>query len=171
MDSLLSSDWMPYSCMQCGAAFCERVQIMNLALDYVDVQYCLSCLAAENEQPIEKLTGHIKGYIHSRECFETPWLSVPVRQCPNLKTNACYCQDLPFPSRLLDLRTTKCPLNFVKSKLALEKLAAGDILAIQIETGSQSTLNIPESLKKEGHEVVLTMDSLDGVQTLWIQKG
>ncbi len=62
----------------------------------------------------------------------------------------------PTPKQTLDLRTTKCPLNFVKTKLALEKLAAGDILEIWIDAQSQSTLNIPNSIAQEGHIVIFT---------------
>ena len=62
----------------------------------------------------------------------------------------------PIPKQTLDLRTTKCPLNFVKTKLALEKLAAGDILEIWIDAQSQSTLNIPNSIAQEGHTIIFT---------------
>ena len=58
---------------------------------------------------------------------------------------------LPEPKQTLDLRTTKCPLNFVKTKLALEKLAAGDILEVWILLESQSSINIPQSIAQEGH--------------------
>ncbi len=74
------------------------------------------------------------------------------------------------PKQTLDLRTTKCPLNFVKAKLALEKLAVGDVLAITILTDSQSSLNIPQSIRQEGH-TILAIETLDGnLQRILIQK-
>jgi TusA-related sulfurtransferase len=58
------------------------------------------------------------------------------------------------PSTILDLRQTKCPLNFVKAKLALEKLPLGHVLDILILQDSQSALNVPDSLAKEGYQPV-----------------
>lgn len=81
---------------------------------------------------------------------------------------------LPTPQQTLDLRTTKCPLNFVKTKLALEKLAVGEILEIWIALESQSSINIPQSIAQEGHTVIHTEteSSSEGSQTqrLFIQK-
>jgi TusA-related sulfurtransferase len=74
------------------------------------------------------------------------------------------------PKQTLDLRTTKCPLNFVKTKLALEKLAAGDILEIWIATDSQSSINIPQSIAQEGHQIVHTEMDGENKQRLFIQK-
>jgi TusA-related sulfurtransferase len=41
----------------------------------------------------------------------------------------------------LDLRKTNCPLNFVKAKLALEKIDVGDVLELWILTQAESALN------------------------------
>jgi TusA-related sulfurtransferase len=76
----------------------------------------------------------------------------------------------PTPKQTLDLRTTKCPLNFVKTKLALEKLAAGDILETWIATDSQSSINIPQSIAQEGHQIVHTETDGENMQRLFIQK-
>lgn len=76
----------------------------------------------------------------------------------------------PTPKQTLDLRTTKCPLNFVKTKLALEKLATGEILEIWIVTDSQSTINIPQSIAQEGHQIVHTETDAENKQRLFIEK-
>lgn len=60
----------------------------------------------------------------------------------------------PEPAKTLDVRGTKCPLNFVKTCLALEKMPPGEVLAVLIDQDSQSALNIPNSLKQEGHTVL-----------------
>jgi TusA-related sulfurtransferase len=73
------------------------------------------------------------------------------------------------PKQTLDLRTTKCPLNFVKTKLALEKLTVGDILEIWILNDSQSAINIPQSIQQEGHRIVRIQDEPD-LQKIWIEK-
>ena len=75
----------------------------------------------------------------------------------------------PPPKQTLDLRTTKCPLNFVQTKLALEKLAAGDILEVWILTDGESAINIPNSIRQEGHSIINTLNEGD-IQKLHIQK-
>jgi TusA-related sulfurtransferase len=55
---------------------------------------------------------------------------------------------------VLDLRHTKCPLNFVKAKLAAEKLSAGQTLVLWLAAGGDSALNVPQSLIAEGYQVV-----------------
>jgi TusA-related sulfurtransferase len=74
------------------------------------------------------------------------------------------------PKQTLDLRTTKCPLNFVKTRLALEKLAVDDILEVWIRSDSPSSLNIPQSIVQEGHDIVHTEPGEDSLQRLFIRK-
>jgi len=57
----------------------------------------------------------------------------------------------------LDLRGVPCPLNLVKAKLALEKLAVGDILEIEID-GGEPIENLPVSLSRQGQEIVETTE-------------
>lgn len=54
---------------------------------------------------------------------------------------------------VLDLRKTKCPLNFVKAKLAAEKLQPGETLEIWLVTEGDSAVNVPNSLRQEGYRV------------------
>jgi hypothetical protein len=82
-----------YACDRCGAPFCERVQIMNLALDYVDEQYCLACLATEQEMGQPEIAAFAKDYVHARECFKTPWDNVNAAACPRIEQHQCFCQD------------------------------------------------------------------------------
>ena len=53
----------------------------------------------------------------------------------------------------IDLHGVVCPLNFVKTKLALEELNPGDRLEVVLDEGD-AMLNVPRSLKEEGHKVV-----------------
>lgn len=77
---------------------------------------------------------------------------------------------LPVPIQTLDLRTTKCPLNFVKTRLALEKLMPDDILEVWILADSQSSLNIPNSIRQEGHDVLQVETAEGGLQRIFIRK-
>lgn len=84
-----------YTCDRCGAPLCERVQVINLALDYVDDLYCLRCLAEEHEKTEAELAAFAKDYVYARECFKTPWDNFNAKACPRLEQNQCYCQDTP----------------------------------------------------------------------------
>ena len=56
----------------------------------------------------------------------------------------------------VDLRGVPCPLNLVKAKLAIEKVAVGDILEIEIDDG-EPIRNLPLSLGRQGQEIVETV--------------
>ncbi len=60
------------------------------------------------------------------------------------------------PSKILDLKGTPCPINYVKAKLVLEDLNSGDILEVLLDEGAPIE-NVPRSLRDDGHEV-LSMD-------------
>ena len=53
----------------------------------------------------------------------------------------------------LDLTKYKCPITFVKAKLALEKLKKTETLTIKINEGEDLD-NMPESLKEIGFKIV-----------------
>lgn len=84
-----------YHCDRCDALFCERVQIMNLALNYIDEMFCLSCLAKEQDLSEAEMAQFAKEYVYARECFKTPWdnFSPQAQQCPRLPLQQCFCQD------------------------------------------------------------------------------
>lgn len=75
----------------------------------------------------------------------------------------------PGPAaRLLDLRGVVCPINFVKTKLALEELGDGQLLEIIIDDG-EPVKNVPRSVKDEGHKII-KVENLGGAFKLLIQK-
>jgi sulfite reductase (ferredoxin) len=53
----------------------------------------------------------------------------------------------------LDLRGVACPMNFVKAKVALEKIALGDSLEILLDAGAPIN-NVPASLRDQGQEIL-----------------
>ena len=57
----------------------------------------------------------------------------------------------------VDLRGVPCPLNLVKAKLAIEKVAVGDILEIEIDDG-EPIQNLPVSLGRQGQEILETTE-------------
>ena len=53
----------------------------------------------------------------------------------------------------LNLKGVSCPLNFVKTKLKLETMEAGQILEVELDDGEPIT-NVTASVKEEGHCIV-----------------
>ena len=52
----------------------------------------------------------------------------------------------------LDLRGTPCPLNFIRTRLALEKISLGAELVVDLDRGEQEQM-VVEGLRGEGHRV------------------
>lgn len=79
----------------------------------------------------------------------------------------------PNPEACLDLRGTPCPLNYVRSRLALERLPVGSWLQVDLDAGEPEEM-VSESLRGEGHQVchAATLPSTDGTTVrLLIQRG
>ncbi|MEK6526115.1 MAG: sulfurtransferase TusA family protein [Nitrospirota bacterium] len=53
----------------------------------------------------------------------------------------------------LDLRGVICPYNFVKTKLKLETMEAGQVLAVILDDGDPIR-NVPRSVTDDGHTVL-----------------
>jgi dissimilatory sulfite reductase (desulfoviridin) alpha/beta subunit len=54
----------------------------------------------------------------------------------------------------LDLRGVCCPLNFVKAKLAMDRIESGETIEFYLDDG-EPIVNVTRSLKDEGHQVLL----------------
>jgi len=57
----------------------------------------------------------------------------------------------------IDLTGVACPMNWVKTKLALERLAPGDELAVRQDPGVPIE-SVPRSAREDGHEVAVEGD-------------
>jgi len=73
------------------------------------------------------------------------------------------------PQSEIDLRGVICPYNFVKTKLKLDTMQTGDILAVILDDG-EPIRNVPHSVQNEGH-IVLTQEPLGESHRVLIQKG
>lgn len=58
---------------------------------------------------------------------------------------------------VLDLRGVACPLNWVKTKLALERLQPGDELSVRLDAGEPLD-SVPRSAREDGHAVAVEGD-------------
>lgn len=56
------------------------------------------------------------------------------------------------PDAQLDLRGTPCPINFVRTKLSLEKMAPGNLLEVWLDAG-EPIEQVPDSLTMAGYKV------------------
>jgi tRNA 2-thiouridine synthesizing protein A len=68
----------------------------------------------------------------------------------------------------LDLRGVICPYNFVKTKLKLETMLAGQILAVLLDEGDPIR-NVPRSVSDDGH-IVLSQEPLAQFYRVMIRK-
>ena len=57
----------------------------------------------------------------------------------------------------LDLTGVACPMNWVKTKLALERLGAGERLEVRLDEG-EPLESVPRSAREDGHEVAVAGD-------------
>jgi tRNA 2-thiouridine synthesizing protein A len=52
----------------------------------------------------------------------------------------------------LDLTGVPCPMNWVRTRLALEDLAPGDSLEVVLD-GGEPLESVPQSAREDGHDV------------------
>ncbi len=72
------------------------------------------------------------------------------------------------PDDSIDLRGVLCPINFVKTKLKLEMMDAGQILEVILDDG-EPIRSVPRSLKEEGHKII-KVESKEGAYRLLVKK-
>ncbi|MDR1996875.1 MAG: sulfurtransferase TusA family protein [Candidatus Margulisbacteria bacterium] len=72
-------------------------------------------------------------------------------------------------SKRVDLSGVLCPLNFVKTKAALAELQSGEYLEVILDEG-EPLLNVPRSLKDEGH-IIVQVTPQDTQFKLVVRKG
>ena len=60
---------------------------------------------------------------------------------------------IPHPDRVLDITHLECPMTFVRTKLALEQMGAGEVLEVRLNAG-EPLENVPRSVTEMGHDVL-----------------
>ena len=75
----------------------------------------------------------------------------------------------PEPVRVLDLRGVGCPLNYVKTRVALDKLDAGQWIEVWLDHGEPEE-NVPRSCEEDGLPVRM-LDDGDGYVRLLVSPG
>ena len=77
--------------------------------------------------------------------------------------------DDPKVDQKLDIRGQVCPLTFVRSKLALEKMRLGEVLEIVVDHAS-AAVNVPRSMEREGQAVLGVEQTGEAQWRLFIRK-
>jgi len=72
--------------------------------------------------------------------------------------------------RDLDITRDVCPMTFVKTRIALDRLAPGQTLLVRLR-GEEPARNVPRTATEQGHAVLEQREEADGTVLLLIQKG
>jgi TusA-related sulfurtransferase len=56
-------------------------------------------------------------------------------------------------TRTLDITGLSCPMTWVRTKLELERMDAGEALDVRCREGSEALENVPRSAREAGHGV------------------
>ena len=75
----------------------------------------------------------------------------------------------PF-DRLIDITTDLCPMTFVRTRLALDRMVPGEVLLVRM-VGAEPLENVPRTAEAQGHAVLHQETGPDGVTQLWLRRG
>lgn len=76
----------------------------------------------------------------------------------------------PPPAATLDVRAEMCPMTYVRTRLALDRLPAGATLLV-LAKGAEPLANIPANARAQGHTVLAETQSDGGTGTILLRKG
>jgi TusA-related sulfurtransferase len=69
----------------------------------------------------------------------------------------------------IDITGEVCPMTFVRTKLRLERMAPGELLAVRLN-GGEPLINVPRAAREHGHEVLEIAALTDGTHRLLIRR-
>lgn len=75
----------------------------------------------------------------------------------------------PTPARVLDLRGVGCPLNYVKTRVALDDLDPQTYLEVWLDPGEPEE-NVPRSCEEDGFPVALVEPTGEGYVRVVVQR-
>jgi len=77
---------------------------------------------------------------------------------------------LPAHDKAIDITAETCPMTFVRTRLALDALEAGQILLVKLR-GEEPVANVPRAALEQGHEPLELLEMGDGSFVVVIRKG
>ncbi|HET6608028.1 MAG TPA: sulfurtransferase TusA family protein [Rhodopila sp.] len=72
--------------------------------------------------------------------------------------------------REIDITNDLCPMTFVRTRLALDRMAPGEILRVRLK-GDEPLRNVPRSAQEQGHEVLSLETDAEGIGLLVLRRG
>jgi TusA-related sulfurtransferase len=72
------------------------------------------------------------------------------------------------PDQVLDITGEFCPMTFVRTRLALDRLDSGQTLLVLLK-GEEPARNVPRTAAEQGH-AVLAMATEDGITRLLLRR-
>ena len=76
---------------------------------------------------------------------------------------------VPSPTAVLDITADTCPMTFVRTRLALDRLSPGDVLEVRLR-GPEPLRNVSANAVALGHALLDTTALEDGAATLRIRR-
>ena len=73
------------------------------------------------------------------------------------------------PDHELDITAHLCPMTFVRTRLALDRLQPGQVLAVRMK-GDEPKTNVPKTAAEQGHTILAQEENTDGTTTVFIRK-
>jgi tRNA 2-thiouridine synthesizing protein A len=73
-------------------------------------------------------------------------------------------------TRAIDITNDICPMTYVRTRLALDKLSPGDVLLVTLK-GADPLRNVPRTATEQGHEVLDIATDGDGISRILIRRG
>ncbi len=70
----------------------------------------------------------------------------------------------------LDITGEVCPMTFVRTRLALDRMSPGQTLLVKLR-GEEPLRNVPRTAQEQGHTVLSLESGNDGVSRLLLRRG
>jgi TusA-related sulfurtransferase len=77
--------------------------------------------------------------------------------------------EMPPPDQELDITHETCPMTFVRTRLALDRMPSGQILRVRLR-GEEPLRNVPRTAAEQGHHVLALETDPAGITTLLLRK-
>lgn len=73
-------------------------------------------------------------------------------------------------TELVDVSADTCPMTFVRTRLRLDRMQAGEVLEVRFK-GEEPRQNLHRSLAEQGHSILFMEFEEDGRGRLLVRKG
>jgi TusA-related sulfurtransferase len=70
---------------------------------------------------------------------------------------------------ILDITGESCPMTYVRTRLALDRLSPGQVLAVRL-SGAEPEHNVPRNAMQQGHKVLASERDAAGVTTVYLRR-